>query len=139
MGAVIFPHNIGLGTTRSSEPVEKINRAIAVEVRATGANWTIGAHGGRVEAAQDVHQRHQLVVFGSGVQMVEQGVAGADGIEVAAGVILPRQRLDDQAVEAEVFFAGGARVVVVEAQGAGSIRSGERREGEVRERREGHT
>jgi beta-glucosidase len=39
-GAVIFPHNIGLGCTRNPGLVEEINRITAVEVRATGINWT---------------------------------------------------------------------------------------------------
>jgi beta-glucosidase len=39
-GAVIFPHNIGLGCAGSAALVEKIARVTAVEVRATGCNWT---------------------------------------------------------------------------------------------------
>ncbi len=39
-GAVIFPHNIGLGCTRDAKLVEKIGRLTAEEVRATGINWT---------------------------------------------------------------------------------------------------
>ena len=39
LGAVIFPHNIGLGCTRNPALVEKIARITAVEVRATGINW----------------------------------------------------------------------------------------------------
>jgi beta-glucosidase len=39
-GAVIYPHNIGLGCTRNADLVEKIARATAEEVRATGINWT---------------------------------------------------------------------------------------------------
>ena len=38
-GAVIFPHNIGLGATRNAELVEKAARATAVEVAGTGMNW----------------------------------------------------------------------------------------------------
>ena len=38
-GAVIFPHNIGLGCTRNAALVEKIERVTAEEVRATGINW----------------------------------------------------------------------------------------------------
>ncbi len=38
-GAVIFPHNIGLGATRDSQLVEKIAYATAQEIKATGANW----------------------------------------------------------------------------------------------------
>jgi beta-glucosidase len=40
LGAVIFPHNIGLGCSRSPELVERAARITAIEVRATGMNWT---------------------------------------------------------------------------------------------------
>ncbi len=40
LGAVIFPHNIGLGATRDPALVEKIARITAEEVRATGINWS---------------------------------------------------------------------------------------------------
>lgn len=40
LGAVIFPHNIGLGCTRNPSLVEKAARITAAEVRATGINWT---------------------------------------------------------------------------------------------------
>ncbi len=40
LGAVIFPHNIGLGCTRNPELVQEIGRVTALEVRATGINWT---------------------------------------------------------------------------------------------------
>jgi beta-glucosidase len=40
LGAVIFPHNIGLGCTRNPELVEEIGRITAEEVRATGTQWT---------------------------------------------------------------------------------------------------
>jgi beta-glucosidase len=40
IGAVIFPHNIGLGCTRDPELVEKIGRITAEEVRASGIQWT---------------------------------------------------------------------------------------------------
>ena len=39
LGAVIFPHNIGLGCTRNAALIEKIARITAEEVRATGINW----------------------------------------------------------------------------------------------------
>jgi len=38
--AVIFPHNIGLGAARDADLVERIGRATAVEVAATGLDWT---------------------------------------------------------------------------------------------------
>ncbi len=40
LGAVIFPHNIALGCTRDPKLVEEIARITALEVRATGINWT---------------------------------------------------------------------------------------------------
>jgi beta-glucosidase len=40
LGAVIFPHNIGLGCTRNPELVRKASEITALEVRATGINWT---------------------------------------------------------------------------------------------------
>lgn len=39
-GAVIFPHNIGLGCTRDPELVRKVAECTAKEVLATGLNWT---------------------------------------------------------------------------------------------------
>ncbi len=39
LGAVIFPHNIGLGATRNARLVEQIGRITAEEVRATGIQW----------------------------------------------------------------------------------------------------
>ena len=38
-GATIFPHNIGLGSTRDRRLVEEIGEATAAEVRATGIPW----------------------------------------------------------------------------------------------------
>jgi beta-glucosidase len=40
LGAVNFPHNIGLGCTRNPKLVESAARVTAEEVRATGINWT---------------------------------------------------------------------------------------------------
>ncbi len=39
-GAVIFPHNIGLGCTWNTELVKTINEITAKEVAATGIDWT---------------------------------------------------------------------------------------------------
>jgi beta-glucosidase len=40
LGAVIFPHNIGLGCTRNPALIEQVARVTAAEVRATGIQWT---------------------------------------------------------------------------------------------------
>ena len=39
LGAVIFPHNIGLGATRDSALVRRIEEITAEETRAVGINW----------------------------------------------------------------------------------------------------
>jgi beta-glucosidase len=39
-GATLFPHNIGLGAAHDSALVERIGRATAQQVRATGISWT---------------------------------------------------------------------------------------------------
>ena len=39
-GATVFPHNVGLGATRDAALVERIGRATATEVAATGVDWT---------------------------------------------------------------------------------------------------
>jgi beta-glucosidase len=39
-GAVIFPHNIGLGASRSPQLVEQAARVTALEVKGTGIGWT---------------------------------------------------------------------------------------------------
>jgi beta-glucosidase len=40
LGAVIFPHNIGLGCSRNPKLVERAAEITALETRATGINWT---------------------------------------------------------------------------------------------------
>ncbi len=39
-GATLFPHNIGLGAMRNPELMRKIGAATAIEMRATGLDWT---------------------------------------------------------------------------------------------------
>jgi beta-glucosidase len=41
-GATIFPHNIGMGCTRNPELAKKAARITAMEVAATGIDWTFG-------------------------------------------------------------------------------------------------
>ncbi len=40
LNAVVFPHNIGMGCTRNPKLVRKMSRITALEVRATGVQWT---------------------------------------------------------------------------------------------------
>jgi len=49
---VVFPHNIGMGCTRNPELVEKAARITALEVTATGFNWSFSPC---VAVARDEH------------------------------------------------------------------------------------
>jgi len=40
LGATVFPHNIGLGASNDSDLIERIARATAEEILATGVDWT---------------------------------------------------------------------------------------------------
>ena len=42
VGATVFPHNIGLGAARDPDLIRRIGEATALEVAATGADWTFG-------------------------------------------------------------------------------------------------
>lgn len=50
-GAVIFPHNIGLGATRDADLVERIAQVTAREILATGIHWNFAP---AVSVPQDV-------------------------------------------------------------------------------------
>jgi beta-glucosidase len=39
-GATVFPHNIGLGATRNAELIERVGKAAAEEIVASGVRWT---------------------------------------------------------------------------------------------------
>jgi beta-glucosidase len=41
-GATVFPHNIGLGSTRNTELLRRIGEVTAIEVAVTGVDWTFG-------------------------------------------------------------------------------------------------
>jgi len=42
INSVIFPHNIGMGCTRNPDLMEEVARVTAIEVAATGVDWTFG-------------------------------------------------------------------------------------------------
>ncbi|MBI5928737.1 MAG: glycoside hydrolase family 3 C-terminal domain-containing protein [Chloroflexi bacterium] len=50
-GAVIFPHNVGLGATRDADLLERIGRITATEILATGVHWTFAP---AVSVPQDI-------------------------------------------------------------------------------------
>jgi beta-glucosidase len=79
LGAVIFPHNIGLGATRNPELVEEISRITAKEVRASGIQWTFAPC---VAVARDIRWGRTYEAFSEDPDLVaELGAAAVRGLQ----------------------------------------------------------
>lgn len=87
LGAVIFPHNIGLGCTRDPELVEKIARITALEVCATGINWTFSPC---VTVPQDIRWGRTYEGFSENPELVkilgEAAVRGYQGSDLSSSL-----------------------------------------------------
>lgn len=82
LGAVIFPHNIGLGCTRNPALVEKVERVTAEEVRASGIQWAFAPC---VTVPQDIRWGRTYEGFSEDPEVVKalagpavRGFQGAD-------------------------------------------------------------
>lgn len=81
LGAVIFPQNIALGCTRSPSLVEQVGRITALEVRATGINWTFAPC---VTVPQDVRWGRTYEGFSEDPQLAGAlGAAAVRGLQTA--------------------------------------------------------
>jgi beta-glucosidase len=69
VGAVIFPHNIGLGCTRDAALVERVARATAEEVAATGIDWTFSPC---IAVARDERWGRTYESFGETPELVSE-------------------------------------------------------------------
>jgi beta-glucosidase len=69
LGAVIFPHNIGLGCTRNPALVKQIARITAEETRATGLQWVFAPC---VAVPQDIRWGRTYEGFSEDPQVVAQ-------------------------------------------------------------------
>lgn len=79
LGAVLFPHNIGLGATRDAALVEKIGRITAEEVRATGIQWVFAPC---VAVPQDPRWGRTYEAFSDDPKLVaELGAAAVRGLQ----------------------------------------------------------
>jgi beta-glucosidase len=79
VGAVVFPHNVGLGATRDAKLVEEIANITAQEVRATGANWTFAPC---VTVARDERWGRSYEGFGEDPALArELGAAAVHGFQ----------------------------------------------------------
>jgi beta-glucosidase len=74
VGAVIFPHNIGLGCTRDASLVERVARATAEEVAATGLDWTFSPC---IAVARDERWGRTYESFGETPDLVSEMAAAA--------------------------------------------------------------
>ncbi len=73
-GAVLFPHNIGLGATRDPALVEKAARATAVEVSATGISWAFAPC---IAVARNPRWGRTYESFGESPELVETMAAAS--------------------------------------------------------------
>jgi beta-glucosidase len=81
LGAVIFPHNIGLGCTRNPALVEKISRITAEEVRASGIQWAFAPC---VTVPQDIRWGRTYEGFSEDPVIVKElGEAATRGLQGA--------------------------------------------------------
>jgi beta-glucosidase len=84
LGAVIFPHNIGLGCTRNAALIEKISRITAEEVRATGIQWAFAPC---VTVPQDIRWGRTYEGFSEDPKLVRElagpAVRGFQGASLA--------------------------------------------------------
>ena len=80
-GATIFPHNIGLGATNDPELVEKIGRATAEEMLATGISWDFTPV---LAVVQDIRWGRTYESYGENTELVTRlGVAYQNGLQAA--------------------------------------------------------
>jgi beta-glucosidase len=81
LGAVIFPHNVGLGATRDAALVEKAARITAEEVRATGIQWAFSPC---VTVPQDIRWGRTYEGFSEDPAVVKElGAAAVRGFQGA--------------------------------------------------------
>jgi beta-glucosidase len=82
-GAVIFPHNIGLGATRDTGLVERIGRVVATECAATGVRWDFAP---AVSVPQDIRWGRIYEGFSENTDLVTAlGTAFIRGLQNAEG------------------------------------------------------
>lgn len=78
-GATIFPHNIGLGAANDPELVEKIARATAEEMRATGVHWNYAPV---IAVPQDLRWGRTYEAFSENTEIVARlGAAYVRGLQ----------------------------------------------------------
>ena len=83
LNATIFPHNIGLGATNDPELIEKIGRATAEEMLATGIPWNFAP---TIAVVQDVRWGRTYEGYSENTELVSSlGVAYIRGMQSLEG------------------------------------------------------
>ena len=101
-GAVIFPHNIGLGATHDVNLVECIGRITAAELLATGIHWNFAPS---VSVPQDIRWGRTYEGFSENVEVVSRlGAAYLRGLQNADGV--PRSKSSSHRIGFGQTFCG---------------------------------
>jgi len=78
-GAVVFPHNIGLGATDNPTLIKKASQIIATEIAATGIDWTFAPC---VAVARDERWGRTYESFGEDPALVSKlGKATVEGLQ----------------------------------------------------------
>ena len=79
LGAVIFPHHIGLGATHNASLVEKAERITAEEVEGTGIQWAFAPC---IAVSRDIRWGRTYESFGESPELVsELGAAAVRGFQ----------------------------------------------------------
>lgn len=82
-GATIFPHNIGLGCTRNPDLVKEVYKITALEVAATGIDWTFAP---AIPVARDERWGRTYESFGETSELAEiMGAAAIEGLQFSTG------------------------------------------------------
>lgn len=78
-GAVIFPHNIGLGATRNPKLVEEVARVTAEEIKGTGIQWNFAPC---IAVVRDERWGRTYESFGEDSELVKElGAAYLKGLQ----------------------------------------------------------
>lgn len=96
-GAVVYPHNIGLGATRDSDLVERVGRATAFEVLATNVHWNFAPC---LAVTQDYRWGRTYESYGSNTHLVAMlGAAYVRGLQAGGVAACIKHYVGDGAAE----------------------------------------
>ena len=79
LGAVVFPHHVGLGATRDPDLIRRAERVTAEELEGTGIRWAFAPC---VAVSRDIRWGRSYESFGQSSELVSQlGVAAVRGFQ----------------------------------------------------------